>query len=53
MTNATINFFTHLLLGLLMLTFDVRRYNGSYLSSAYVPRPTKFTSFIDESVEKN
>ena len=46
MINVTIDFCTHLLLVLSMLIFDVRRYNDSYLSCAYVPRPMK-------SVEKS
>ena len=32
--------------------FDDRRYDGAYLSCAYVPHSIKFTEFIDESVEK-
>ena len=35
-----------------MSNVDVRRYNGSYFSCSYAPRPTKFISFIDESVGK-
>ena len=45
-------FFTHLLLVFLISIFDVRRYNGAYLSCAYVSRPMKFTTFIDKSQEK-
>ena len=52
MIYATICFFTHFLLAFLMSKFDVRRYNGSYLSCFYASRPMKFTTFIDESVEK-
>ena len=52
MINATTCFCTHLLLIFSMSIFDVRRYNGSYLSCSYVPRPMKFTVSIDESVEK-
>ena len=36
----------------LMSIFDVRMYNDSYFSCYYGPRPMKFTTFIDESVEK-
>ena len=52
MINANICFFTHLLLVFLMSIFDVTRYDGSYLSCSYAPRPVKFTAFIAESVEK-
>ena len=51
MINAMIN--TRFFLFFLMSNFDVRRYNGSYLSCWYGPRPLKFTTFVDESVEKN
>ena len=37
MTNATICFFNHLLLVFLNSIFDIRRYNGSHLSYAYIP----------------
>ena len=53
MINATICFFSHLLLVFLMPDFYVRRYDGTYLSWAYIPRQMKFTMSIDESVEKN
>ena len=33
--------------------FDVRSYNGSYMSCPYAPCLNKFTTFIDESVSKN
>ena len=52
MVNATICFFTHFLLVFLMPNVDVRRYNDSYLSYCYAPRPMKLTTFIDESVQK-
>ena len=52
MINVNICFFTHLLLVFLMSIFDVTRYDGSYLSCSYAPRPVKFTAFIAESVEK-
>ena len=42
--------FTYLFL---VLFFDIRKYNSAYLSCAYVPRPIKFTTFINESVGKN
>ena len=49
MINATICFvFNNLLVVFLILIFDVRRYNSAYLSCVYVPRPMKFTTFIDE-----
>ena len=41
MINATICFFTHLLLVILISIYDVRKYNGAYLSCAYVPRRKK------------
>ena len=45
---------THLLLVFFLISiFDVRWFNGAYLSYAYVPRLMKFTKFMDESVEKN
>ena len=47
--------FTFLLISFyffLMSNFDVRRYNGSYLSCSYAPCPMKFTTFIDESVQE-
>ena len=50
--NASICFFIYLLLVFLMSIFDVRRYNGSYLSCSYALRPMKFIAFIAESVEK-
>ena len=53
MMNATICFLLICFLFFLISIFDVRRYNGAYLSCAYVPRKMKFTKFIDESVEKN
>ena len=53
MINATICLLTHLLLVLLVSFFDVRRYNGSYLSCSYAPCPMRFTAFIVESVVKN
>ena len=53
MINATICFFTYFLLVFLMSNFDVKRYNGLYLSCCYAPRPIKFTFFIDESVGKS
>ena len=46
------DFSTHLLLLLIMPILDVRRYNGSYLSCSYIPRPVKFTVFIFEPVER-
>ena len=51
--NATICFFTHFHVVFLMSNFDVRRYNGSYLSCSYASRAMKFTTFIDELVEKD
>ena len=45
--------FTHLLLVFSILLFDVRRYNSTYLSCAYVPCPVKFTMFTEESVRKS
>ena len=36
-----------------MSNFDVRRYNGSYLSCSYASRAMKFTTFIEELVEKD
>ena len=51
--NATICFFTHFHVVFLMSDFDVRRYNGSYLSCSYASHAMKFTTFIEELVEKN
>ena len=52
--NATIWFFTHFhLVFFLMSTFDVRRYNSSYLSCSYAPHAMKFTTFIEELEENN
>ena len=45
--------FTHLYLAFLIPIFDVRCYNGAYLSPGYVPHLMIFAMFIDESVEKN
>ena len=54
MINATIYFIASFAFSLFLISiFDVRRYNGEYLSRAYVPHLMKFTSFMDESVEKN
>ena len=52
MINAAFCFFTHLLLVFLVSIFDARRYDSAYLGCANVPRPGKFTAFINESVEK-
>ena len=54
MINATICcfFFTYLPLAFLMSIFDVRRYNGSYLSCSYAAHSMEFTASIDVSVEK-
>ena len=52
MVNVLFLFFTHLLLVFSISNFDFT-YNGAFLSSAYVPRTIKFTTFIDESVGKN
>ena len=46
-------FFTHLLFVFQISFFDIRRYNTAYWICPYVLRPMKFTTFIDESVEKN
>ena len=50
--DATLCFFTHLLLVFLTSISDIKRYNGSYLSCSYDTRPMKFTVFISELVEK-
>ena len=52
MANVLFLFFTYLLLVFYISNFDVT-YNAAYLSSAYVPRTIKFTTFIDESLGKN
>ena len=52
MVNVLFLFFTHLLLVFSISNFDFT-YNGAFLSSAYVTRTIKFTTFIDESVGKN
>ena len=49
MINAKICLFTNLLQVFLIFIFGVRWYNCAYLSCAHVPRPMKFTAFIDES----
>ena len=36
-----------------MSPFDVRKYNGSYLSCSYAPSPMKSSTFIDEWVAQN
>ena len=56
MINATNSFLTLIAFAFsfsLMSFFDVRRYNASYLSCSYAPRPMKFIAFIDELVEEN
>ena len=52
MANVLFLFFTYLLLVFYISNVDVT-YNAAYLSSAYVPRTIKFTTFIDESLGKN
>ena len=52
--NATITFIYLFAFSLFLISiFDVRRYNGVYLSCVYVPRLLKFTAFMDELAEKN
>ena len=36
-----------------MPNFDVRKYDGSFLSCFDAPRRMKFTTFTDESVREN
>ena len=53
MINALFLLFSFLFnLVFLISNFDVR-YDGAYLSCAYVPCTVKFTTFIDELVGKN
>ena len=35
-----------------MSIFDVKKCDGAYLNSAYVPHPMKFIGLIDEPEEK-
>ena len=35
-----------------MSIFGVKKYDGAYLNSAYVPRRMKFIGLIDQSEEK-
>ena len=47
-----LSFYSSAFIIFLISIFHVRRYDGEYLSCAYVPCTMKFTTFIDESVAK-